>query len=169
MTTVANTNPNVLLELGDLLAAKGLVSPETLAEARQIEKDTGNSIESVLLRLGAVDQKAISLCLIEGMIGRAIVHKLESYRPDFKALGNTSISISRLSKTHSVTHDLMNKVETQAESVVIKGKAIVHQGDRCSLPFEFALNCQTRVLELDELSQAGLRMWVRRLVEQSHV
>jgi len=71
--------------LGDILVEKGLLTPEQLKIALEIQKSTGKLLGEILIDLGFVDQTAISSALSKD-IGVQFLSTLENIIPDPEAL-----------------------------------------------------------------------------------
>ncbi|MDL1970469.1 MAG: Flp pilus assembly complex ATPase component TadA [Candidatus Desulfofervidaceae bacterium] len=73
-------------KLGDLLLEKGLITPEQLKIALEIQKSTGKLLGEVLVDLGFVEQSAVSSVLSKDF-GIQYLNSLENMIPDPEALG----------------------------------------------------------------------------------
>lgn len=153
-----------LPRIGEVLVAKGLVTPEALERALHMQSAGQGKLGSILDRLGLVSQQVIDRCFAEDIIAPVIVHELDVLTDGhFSGIQGTRINYRRLIRSSLVTEDLLNAAAEMTQVVAIKGEAWVSCGDQASLPFEFTIDPHTSSISIDQLFRGGLRVWLRRL------
>ncbi|HOW69074.1 MAG TPA: hypothetical protein PKY77_00620 [Phycisphaerae bacterium] len=150
--------------IGEVLLAKGLITPEALEKALAMQSEGQGKLGTILHQLGLVTQQEIDRCFAEHIITPVITRELDCLTDGrYHGLQGARINYRRLVRSSLVTEDLLNAAAEMTQIVAIKGEAWVSYHDQASLPFEFTIDPRTSSITIDQLLRGGLKVWLRRL------